>query len=218
MRQEPLQHYVAMPGVVVLAMIATSLMWEWVAFAGALAIGWGSLLRQGEIFGLQRRNLLFPSDCGNSVPYCLVLLMEPKTRFTAARHQSTSLDIPQVAALAFERLSLTRYIWPFSLQTFRNRFKIVLSAIGLPTVHSTSMKALDSGSLRAAGAFWWQNQRIMEVYVQEVGSLIYLQYLDPLTRQKMIELASHFTTILNRAISLESAKIPHNIWFLLYSS
>jgi len=237
MRQEPSQHHVAMPGVVVLAMIATSLMWGWVAFAGALAIGWGSLLRPGEIFGLQRRNLLFPSDCGNSVPYCLVSLMEPKTRFTAARHQSTRLDIPdllQVATLAFERLPPTRYIWPFSPQTFRNRFKTVLSAIGLPTVHSTGMKALDPGSLRAGGASWlmqvtdsgdivrrrgrWQNQRIMEVYVQEVGSLIYLQHLDPLTRQKVIELASHFTAVLNRAFSLESAKIPHNIWFLLYSS
>ena len=237
MRQEPSQHHIAMPGVVVLAMIATSLMWGWVAFAGALAIGWGSLLRPGEIFGLQRRNLLFPSDCGNSVSYCLVSLMEPKTRFTAARHQSTRLDIPdllQVATLAFEKLSPTRYIWPFSPQTFRNRFKTVLSAIGLPTVHSATMKALDPGSLRAGGASWlmqvtdsgdivrrrgrWQNQRIMEVYVQEVGSLIYLQYLDPLTRQKVIELASHFTTVLNRALSLESAKIPHNIWFLLYSS
>lgn len=163
--------------------------------------------------------------------------MEPKTRFTAARHQSTRLDIPdllQVATLAFEKLEPARYIWPFSPQTFRNRFKTVLSAIGLPTVHSKNMKALDPGSLRAGGASWlmqvtdrgdivrrrgrWQNQRIMEVYVQEVGSLIYLQYLDPLTRQKVIELASHFTAVLNRAFSLESAKIPHNIWFLLYSS
>ena len=237
MRQEPSQHHIAMPGVVVLAMISTALMWGWLAFAGALAIGWGSLLRPGEIFGLQRRNLLFPSDCGNSVSYCLVSLMEPKTRFTAARHQSTRLDIPdllQVATLAFEKLEPTRFIWPFSPQTFRNRFKAVLAAIGLPTEHTPSIKALDPGSLRAGGASWlmqvtdsgdivrrrgrWQNQRIMEVYVQEVGSLLYLQFLDPRTRQKVIQLASHFLTVLDRASSLESAKIPHNIWFLLYSS
>ena len=58
----------------------------------------------GEIFGLQRKNLLFPSDCGHSVSYCLVSLMEPKTRFTAARHQSTRLDIPDLLQVQYLRL------------------------------------------------------------------------------------------------------------------
>lgn len=237
MRQEPSQHHIAMPGVILLSMITTSLMWGWVAFAGCLALGWGSLLRPGEIFGLQRRNLLFPSDCGFSVHYCLVSLMEPKTRFTAARHQSTCLDIPdllQVAMLAFEKMDPNRYIWPFSPQTFRKRFRTVLASIGLPTTHTATIKALDPGSLRAGGASWlmqvtdsgdivrrrgrWQNQRIMEVYVQEVSSLIYIQHLNDDVRKMVLELASHFTAVLERAFSLRAANIPYSIWFLLFSS
>ena len=236
MRQEPSQHHLAMPGVVLLSMITTALMWGWVSFAGCLALGWGSLLRPGEIFNMQRRNLLFPSDCGFSVSYCLVSLMEPKTRFTAARHQCTRLDIPdllQVAILAFEKMDVNRYIWPYSPQTFRNRFKAVLTSIGLPTSPTPSLKALDPGSLRAGGASWlmqvtdsgdivrrrgrWQNARIMEVYVQEVSSLIYLQFLDSKVKSMVLDLASHFTAVLERALSLQAAKIPYHIWYVLFS-
>eukprot|EP00434_Breviolum_minutum_P034390 symbB.v1.2.030438.t1/scaffold3423.1/size57148/1 len=236
MRQEPSQHHLAMPGVVLLSMITTALMWGRVFFAGCLALGWGSLLRPGEIFNMQRRNLLFPSDGGFSVSYCLVSLMEPKTRFTAARHQCTRLDIPdllQVAVLAFEKMDVNRYIWPYSPQTFRNRFKAALTSIGLPTSPTPSLKALDPGSLRAGGASWlmqvtdsgdivrrrgrWQNSRIMEVYVQEVSSLIYLQFLDSKVKSMVLDLASHFTAVLERAQSLYAAKIPYHIWYVLFS-
>ena len=236
MRQEPSQHHLAMPGVVLLSMITTALMWGWVSFAGCLALGWGSLLRPGEIFNMQRRNLLFPSDCGFSVNYCLVSLMEPKTRFTAARHQCTRLDIPdllQVATLAFEKMDVNCYIWPYSPQTFLNRFKAVLTSIGLPTSPTPSLKALDPGSLRAGGASWlmqvtdsgdivrrrgrWQNARIMEVYVQEVSSLIYLQFLDSKVKSMVFDLAAHFTAVLERALSLQAAKIPYHIWYVLFS-
>ena len=120
--------------------------------------------------------------------------MEPKTRFTTARHQSTRLDIPdllEVVTMVFQDLPPHYPIWPFSPQTFRNRFRSVLSALSLPVNHSPSVKCLDPGSLRAGGATWlmqmtdngelvrrrgrWQNYRIMEVYIQEVSSLLYLQ-------------------------------------------
>ena len=162
--------------------------------------------------------------------------MEPKTRFTAARHQCTRLDIPdllQVAVLAFEKMDVNRYIWPYSPQTFRNRFKAVLTSIGLPTSPTPSLKALDPGSLRAGGASWlmqvtdsgdivrrrgrWQNSRIMEVYVQEVSSLIYLQFLDSKVKSMVLDLASHFTAVLERAQSLYAAKIPYHIWYVLFS-
>ena len=236
MRQEPSQHHVAMPGIILLAMITISLLWGWVAFAGCLALGWGSLLRPGEIFWLQRKHLLFPSDCGHSVAYCLVSLMEPKTRFTAARHQSTRLDIPdllQVATLAFEKQDYNRFIWAFSPQTFRNRFKSVLASLQLPTTHTPNLTALDPGSLRAGGASWlmqvtdsgdivrhrgrWRNQRIMEVYVQEVASLFYVHFLSPETRGEVSDLAAHFPAVLNERFLL-TAKIPHHVLYNLYCS
>ena len=236
-RQEPTQHHVALPSIILVAMISSALMYGWLRFAGCLAIGWGALLRPGEIFGLRRLNLLFPEDSGFSVPYCLVSLLEPKTRYTTARHQSTRLDIPdllQVAWLSFGKLNANQYIWPYSPQTFRNRFKTILEKLLLPSSHTPQLKCLDPGSMRAGGATWlmqitdngelvrrrgrWQNMRVMEVYIQEVSSLLYLQRVSQQTRQQVFSLAGVFTAVLERAISLEHASIPHNIWFILFSS
>eukprot|EP00434_Breviolum_minutum_P022891 symbB.v1.2.020196.t1/scaffold1681.1/size106035/7 len=206
MRLEPPQHHIAMPAAILIGMVTTSLLWGWTHFAGCIALAWGSLLRPGELFTLKRANLLFPADTGNTISYLLISLMEPKTRFTTARHQSTRLDIPdllKLVTLIFGRLPPHFPLWPFSPQTFRNRFRSVLSALDMPTEHSRDLKCLDPGSLRAGGATWlmqttdngelvrrrgrWQNHRIMEVYIQEVSSLLYLQKLPRPTRDKIIE-------------------------------
>ena len=237
MRQEPTQHHVAIPSIILIAMITTSLMWGWVRFAGCLALGWGSLLRPGEIFSLRRLNLLFPEDSGFSIPYVLVSLQEPKTRFTTARHQSTRLDAPdlvQVAWLSFGKLLPNQFIWPYSPQTFRNRFRSVLEGLKLPTTHSPGLKCLDPGSMRAGGATWlmqvtddgelvrrrgrWQNQRIMEVYIQEVSSVLYLQQIRADARSLVFQVAGCFSTVLGRSFSLDESGIPHHVWFILFSS
>ena len=59
MRQEPSQHHIAIPSVVALAMITTSLMWGWTHFAGCIALAFGALLRPGEVFSLRRLNFTF---------------------------------------------------------------------------------------------------------------------------------------------------------------
>ena len=237
MRQEPSQHHVAMPSIILLSMITTALLWGWTYFAGSLALGWGALLRPGEIFNLKRHNLLFPSDSGFSIQYLLVSLQEPKTRFTTARHQATRLDIPdllQVVTMIFEKMPPHHSIWPYSPQTFRNRFRSVLTALKLPTEHSATLKSLDPGSLRAGGATWlmqvtdngelvrrrgrWQNHRIMEVYIQEVSSLLYLQRISPISRETIFTTAGIFNNVLERAGSFISSAIPTNVWFILFSS
>ena len=237
MRQEPSQHHVAIPSVVAFALITTSLMWGWTHFAGCIALAFGALLRPGEVFSLRRLNLLFPRDTGFSIPHLLVSLMEPKMRFTTARHQSTRLDIPdllEVVTMVFQDLPPHYPIWPFSPQTFRNRFRSVLSALSLPVNHSPSVKCLDPGSLRAGGATWlmqmtdngelvrrrgrWQNYRIMEVYIQEVSSLLYLQKVPNEGREKVIAAAQCFLKVLEKAVSYKAANLPTTIWFVLFSS
>ena len=237
MRQEPSQHHVAMPSIILLAMITTSLMWGWTFFAGSLALAWGALLRPGELFALRRLNLLFPRDSGFSIGYILVSLQEPKTRFTTARHQATRLDIPdlmQVVTMIFETLPPHQFLWPYSPQTFRNRFRSVLQALQLPLAHTPTLKALDPGSLRPGGATWimqttdngelvrrrgrWQNYRIMEVYIQEVSSLLYLQKIPRQSRDQILEVAAVFGQVVQRANSFQSSAIPTNVWFILFSS
>ena len=122
-------------------------------------------------------------------------------------------------------------IWPFSPQTFRNRFWLVLSALSLPTSHSPSLKCLDPGSLRAGGATWlmqmtdngklvrrrgrWQNYRIMEVYIQEVSSLLYLQKVSNESKEKVLKAAQCFTRVFEMAASYKAVQLPTTIWFVL---
>ena len=93
---EPGSHHVAMPWQVLLSMIVVSLFWGWTAFAGCLALGWGALLRSGEILSSTRADLLLPRDVGFTVAFGLLSIQQPKTRRTGAKHQSAKLDIPDL--------------------------------------------------------------------------------------------------------------------------
>ena len=88
-RQEPHQHDKAMPYQILLALITTALLWGWTRVAGFLALAWGGLCRPGEILAAARKDLVVPGDVANTVDY---MLLEPKTRYRAARHQVARVD------------------------------------------------------------------------------------------------------------------------------
>ena len=146
-----------MPAQVLLALLTVALMWGWDRVAGVLGLGWGALLRAGELITALRSQLLLPSDVFFSSNFCLFSILEPKTRFTAARHQSAKLDASDLVALAelsFADLTPVQRLWPYSGQTLRTRLRQLLAALWLPTSRTSSSKPLDLGSLRAGGATW----------------------------------------------------------------
>ena len=115
----------------------------------------GALLRPGEIFALTRKHLFLPADAIGFIDYALVSIEEPKSRFTNARRQTAKLDAPDLLDLVqfcFASLQPRQKLWPFSGQTFRTRFKSVLTSLRLPVETVQGLKALDPGSLRAGGA------------------------------------------------------------------
>ena len=99
LQEEPSAHHVAMPFQVLMALLTTCLLWGWNNVGGILALSWGAFLRAGEAIGALRKQILLPSDVGGSINFCLVSIMEPKTRHVAARHQAAKLDIPDVLQL-----------------------------------------------------------------------------------------------------------------------
>ncbi|CAE7249391.1 unnamed protein product, partial [Symbiodinium sp. KB8] len=62
MAMEPHTHHVAMPAVVLLAILAVSLLWGWKQEAGLFGLAWGALLRIGEATGALREALVLPRD------------------------------------------------------------------------------------------------------------------------------------------------------------
>ena len=233
-KAEPPVHHIAMPFQALLACLTTALMWGWTKFAGVLALTWGSILRIGETLKARRRDLLLPCDMGYTHDYSLLAIDEAKTCFSAARHQTAKLDIPdllRVVSLAFSSLSSECFLWPYSGSTLRTRFRMVLQAVQLPTKLANSLRPLDLGSLRAGGATWmlsisedgemvrrrgrWLSQRIMEIYIQETSAIRLIQSLSPDQRATLLHLASTFLNTLHLVEIFQEASIPSSSWYIL---
>lgn len=234
-KAEPPCHHTAMPFQVMLAICTTALLWGWARFAGVIALTWGSVMRIGETLKARRRDLLLPSDIGSTHNCALLAISEAKTRYSASRHQTAKLDIPdllRVVILAFDKLDPECFLWPYSGSTLRLRFKSVMQAIGLPTTNTADIRPLDLGSLRAGGATWmlsisedgemvrrrgrWLSQRIMEIYIQETSAIRFLQSLTVAQRERVLQLADNFLGTLHLAEIFSQSSIPCASWFLLY--
>ena len=174
-----------------------------------------------------------PEDTHGTNRYALLSIAEPKTRYSAARHQSSeidSADLLRVLSIAFAKLSPNEKLWPMSGQTLRNSFKAILTSLGLMTIHP-GMQMLDLASLRPGGATWllqatelseselvrrrgrWVTSKVMEVYLQEVSAARYLNCLDESQKIKVFGMAFGFLQILQEAESFVAAKVNENIWF-----
>ena len=152
---EPAVHHLAMPPQILTAVLAVCLVWGWTREAAVFALAWGALLRIGEIFQSRRCDLVLPSDVGNSVDFCLLKIVEPKTRFRAARHQAGKLEQPdliQIVQLGFKDLSREERLWSLSGATLRTRLNKILERLELPASNSGSLQALSLASLRPGGA------------------------------------------------------------------
>lgn len=234
-RDEPSVHHIALPWQILLAAISLCFTWGWVDLAGMLALSFGALLRVGEFTGAIRRDLLLPVDTGYTNHFALLSLREPKTRFTAARHQCAKLDVPdllRVVHLAFSRLLPHQKLWPQSGQTLRTRFKQLMSELGVGPSVRLNGKALDLGSLRPGGATWilqvtedseflrrrgrWINSRVMEIYIQEISAFQFLAAVPSNAQLKIFSLCNFFPLALQGAEQFWESNIPYNVWYLLW--
>ena len=233
-RSEPPTHHLACPWQVLLAIIATALTWGWRKVAGMCALCFGGILRTGEALNAYRYDLLLPQDTYGTNHYALLAVSEPKTRYSAARHQSSKIDSPdllRVITLAFADLPQNVKLWPMSGQTLRGRFKSILVALDLSRVHP-GMQVMDLASLRPGGATWllqateqselvrrrgrWVTAKVMEIYLQEVSAARYLNCLDVQQKHKVFTMAFGFLRILQQAESFVAAGISDSIWFRIF--
>ena len=133
--------------------------------------------------------------------------------------------------LAFSKLKPTQRLWSKSGQTLRLRLKQVLKGIGIDNV-TINNTGLDLGSLRPGGATWilqqtedseftrrrgrWINQRVMEVYIQEISAFSCLAAIPENARQSVYSRSEFFPLALNKAEQFWHAAIPPSVWHLLW--
>ena len=234
-KAEPPVHHTACPWQVLLALVSTALMWGWITEAGMLSLIWGGLLRAGEAAKATRHDLLLPEDTRHTNRFALLAIEEPKTRFTGARHQSTKVDAPdllRVLSLAFGRLKAHERLWPFSGQTLRNRFRSLLRGLHIEGQIGKGLRGLDLGSLRPGGATWllqtteqseivrrrgrWISAKVMEVYLQEVGTARFMNALDGTQKDRVYGMAQMFPAVLLKCEHLVAAKVSHTMWYRIF--
>ena len=237
-RQEPPTHHAAMPWQILMGLLSIAMLWGWMDVAGILAICWGGLARVGEAMAARRRDLVLPEDvgeeCGADGSMILMAVMEPKTRFKAARHQCLKVDQPQLVRLirqAFQHLGADEKLWPKSGATLRARFQKLLTAIGIRANAVANVRDFDLASLRAGGATWlmgssespglvrrrgrWVTLRVMEIYVQEVAAMMYLPRLEPELRQHIFDWANVFDEALDYVSWCQALGILPKAWLFL---
>ena len=236
MQLEPYTHHVAMPAIILIAILAVCLTWGWRTEAGIFAMAWGALLRIGEATTATRSLLVLPRDVLWSQSFALVVIPEPKTRLRTARHQSAKLeaaDLVQVVDIAFRQLSPSDRLWPASAQTLRRRLDSVLERLHIPTARSHH-KPLDLGSFRPGGATYilqqtedaelvrrrgrWASGKVMEIYLQEVSASTFYPALPAATRKLVFQAASAFPSVLQQAASWTRDGIPTKCWYSLWAA
>ena len=108
-----------------------------------------------------------------------------------------------------------------------------MTALKLQADSLADSRALDLGSFRAGGATFviqatedgdllqrrgrWANRKMMEIYVQEVSSILYLKKVPDDVRHHVLQIAGAFSQFLSEAWKLKQAKIPEHVWYLLFS-
>ena len=236
-RVEPGQHHTAMPWQVLLACLAAALHWGWPRVAAILALTWGGLLRIGEALSAVRRDLLLPRDVAHTADFALLSIKEPKTRFSAARHQSVKVDqsdLVKIITLGFQHLQPSDKLWNMSPQALRTRFKQICNALSLPCAPKKGVLHLELASLRAGGATWlmltsddselvrrrgrWLTPKIMEIYVQEVSALHFLPSLDTEAKRKVFQALDAFPLLVSTTAYLASLQIPEKTWYNLLAA
>ena len=159
---EPTSHHVAMPAIILLALLSVSLLWGWRSEAGIYALCFGGLLRIGEAVQATRGCLVLPRDVLFLHQFALLRIQEPKTRLRAARPQSAKIeasDLVELIDIAFGSLPSSSRLWPLSAQPLRRRLDSALERLGIPTARTHS-QPLDLGSFRPGGATHLLGRRI----------------------------------------------------------
>lgn len=233
---EPAEHHIAVPFQNLVALISASFLWGWRREGAIFALAFGALLRIGEVTSALRRDLVLPSDVDETTDYVLLRISEPKTRYRAARHQAAKLeqvDLIEVVKIGFAKLMPHEPLWNFSNSTLRSRLLKLLGRLALPTRDSSRIKAISLASFRLGGAMWlmtatesaelvrrrgrWASFRIMEIYLQEVMAVTYMNEISREAYTKVMQAFSVFGDILAAVQKFDRACMPEATWFFFLS-
>lgn len=196
---EPAQHRAPLPQPILEAFISLALHWDWIRWAGAVALCFFGACRIGEVLKSRRRDLLTPDDLMSDDQKLYLRILDPKSRKRGAKVQYATVEESKWAifvANIFGNLPPGELLYNASSSAFRARWDAVLLHLGIGREHR-----LTPGSLRGGGAvaahkrgtsvpdLLWklrlQHQRTLAYYLQEVTAVSILPALDSKVRDRI---------------------------------
>jgi hypothetical protein len=203
------------------AFSALALLWGWAQESAIFLLAWAGILRVGEVLNGLRSDFVLPSDSTAGIGYALFQIRHPKTRGSAAKHQSARIDPKDVISLlaaVFGNWPGDKKLWSLSGSTPRKRFNQLQHSLGLPCGRTSSTRPYDLASLRGGGATHllqrfedgelvrhrgrWLSSRVMEIYLQEISVATCQSRIPPQALDRINRLAAAFPKICDRAIFL----------------
>ncbi|CAE7233811.1 unnamed protein product [Symbiodinium sp. CCMP2456] len=222
---EPSSHHLALPPILLMAILGVCLAWGWVREAAIFSLSWGALLRISEATSATRGHLVFPKDALWMQSYVLIKIDQPKTRGRAAKHQSAKLepaDLVDIVRMAFQELPKHCKLWPHANQTLRRRLDAVLKRLGI-SGSSSHERGVDLGSFRPENDSElvrrrgrWVSMKVMEIYLQEVASSTYVADLPLQSREAVLYMAQLYPEILKTTMRWNENNIPSSSWWYLW--
>ena len=225
----------ALPLSMLLAVVGLSLLWGRSREAAIFGLAWAGILRIGEIFQAVRSDLILPGEAAPGFNSVILKIRQPKTRGTAARHQCSRVDYPDIVLLVatmLRPLPQADLLWNMSPETLRRRFALVLKALGLDTERKPGRAPYSLASLRPGGATHllqqtedselvrrkgrWLSSRALEIYLQEAGVATYTSRMSHEAQSRIASLAGNFQAILKKAVFLKEHRIPERCWAHLW--
>ena len=216
---EPGQCRAVLSAPILRAVLTVALLWNWYAFAGIVALGFGGMLHPAEFLALTRKDLVFPEDALFQQKSMYVFVKNPKTaRF--ARRQHARIDDESLIFLArciFGPLPLDVRLFGASPAVFRRQWNCLFDHLGIP--RRQAARGATPGVLRGSGATheylqtsdiaqiqWkgrWSRLRTLEYYIQEVAAQLFMFELPVETRHRITMLESQLSVVLEHLFSFE---------------
>ena len=234
---EPFGHHPALPAGILVAMLSLALLWGWPQVAAVFGLAWAGVLRIGEVLQATRADLVLPGDAVAGTDFALLKIREPKTRGRHAKHQAARIDpvdIIQILELAYKNVPKSTPLWTQSSATLRKRLNDLMKALKLPTEERGDVRPFDLSSFRLGGASWlfmatesselvrrrgrWHSTRVMEIYLQEIQYVTYLEKLPRESREMVDVYTAGFEDVLQQVSFFAETGIPCTAWFFLLQS
>lgn len=216
---EPIQHRPPVPEPIVRAIAALSILWGWKRFAGAVLLTFYGIARVGEVLRSLRADLLTAQDLLADEPTIYLKIRNPKTRNRGATTQYITCSDPSICRFlseTFGPLLQVEKLFPYTPASFRRRWDLALSALGIPTFHRLTPGGLRGGGCVAAhrrglpiADLMWRmrpaHAKTLGHYLQEVTAASILPALSDSSREKIAILQDTMRFLIEPCLSAQPA-------------